>query len=293
MNAQIDYNKSFNPVVLMGIVLLIIFTFSSTCYHMVDVGHVGVKKRLGAIQAESYPEGFHLKFPFLDHFENVDIRLTNSEAQAAAASKDLQTVQTAVSLQFAVNGAIAPKVLQGIGNKAAVATTVVSPAIHESVKAVTAQYTAEQLVTKRAEVKLQIQEAIHRFINVTLDEKDLTGAINIANFAITDFNFSDEFNRAIELKVRAEQEALQAKNEKIRRVTQAEAAAAEKNLEADANAYSIEMASKASADAIAREAKALKDNPELIQLRTIEKWSGQLPHYNGVNAVPFLDLEKK
>ncbi|MEC8821972.1 MAG: hypothetical protein VYA08_13845, partial [Pseudomonadota bacterium] len=109
--------------------------------------------------------------------------------------------------------------------------------------------------------------------------------------AITDFDFSAEFNRAIEEKVRAEQEALKAKNENLKRVTQAEAAAAEKTLAADAMAYEIEVQSKARADAIEREAKALKDNPQLIQLRIAEKWNGVLPRFTGSEAIPLLSIE--
>ncbi|MCB0321434.1 MAG: hypothetical protein KDD60_10960, partial [Bdellovibrionales bacterium] len=91
--------------------------------------------------------------------------------------------------------------------------------------------------------------------------------------------------------VKAEQEALQAKNEKLRRVTQAEAAAAEKKLSAEAEAYQIETASKVRADAIRREAEALTNNPELIQLRTIERWDGTLPKFMGTGAMPFLSFD--
>ena len=164
-------------------------------------------------------------------------------------------------------------------------------AIQESVKAITAQYTAEQLVTKRAEVKLQIQEAIDNFITVTLKDKNVPTALKIANVAITDFEFSDEFNKAIELKVKAEQEALQAINEKTRRVTQAEAAYQEQKLAADAAAYNIEARSKSKADAIEREAKALKNNPELIQLRLSEKWDGTLPRFTGGETIPFINVD--
>jgi len=108
--------------------------------------------------------------------------------------------------------------------------------------------------------------------------------------AITDFDFSAEFNKAIEQKVRAEQEALKASNDKIRRVTQAEASAAERNLAADALAYEINQESKARADAIRREASALKNNPELIQLRLAEKWDGVLPRVSGEGAVPLINM---
>ena len=171
------------------------------------------------------------------------------------------------------------------------AATVIEPAIQESVKAVTAQFTAEQLVTRRAEVKQQIQAAIESFIRVTLEDKQVPTALRIANVAITDFEFSEEFNKAIELKVRAEQEALQALNEKTRRVTQAEAGYQERKLAADGEAYEIEASSKAKADAIAREAKALKDNPALIQLRLAEKWDGTLPRFTGGETIPLINID--
>ena len=98
-------------------------------------------------------------------------------------------------------------------------------------------------------------------------------------------------NKAIELKVKAEQEALQALNEKTRRVTQAEAAYLERKLAADGEAYEIEAASKAKADAIAREAKALKDNPQLIQLTLAEKWDGTLPKFTGGETVPLINID--
>lgn len=272
------------------IVLLVVIAAATGAFVIVESGHVGVVRTLGAVQPDSLPEGFHLKKPFLDDVVQVDIRLTRAQAQAASASKDLQTVQTQVTLQFSLNGQLAPRTFQRLGNREAVAATVIGPAIQESVKAITAKFTAEQLVTQRAEVKLKIQEAIEKFVDDTLKQKELTGALNIANVAITDFDFSPEFNRAIELKVKAEQEALQAKNEKMRRVTQAEAAAAEKKLAAEAEAFQIEVASKARADAIQREAAALRGNPDLIQLRIAEKWNGKLPYLNGGGALPLLNL---
>lgn len=138
----------------------------------------------------------------------MDIRLAKAHANAAAASKDLQTVKTQVTAQYSLTGSLAPVTYQRVGKRNVVAETIIDPAIQESVKAITAKYTAEQLVTKRAEVKLEIQQAIKQFIDVTLNQKQLSNALTIANVAITDFVFSDEFNRAIELKVKAEQEAL-------------------------------------------------------------------------------------
>ena len=274
------------PLVIVGVVLLLTGSFVT-----VQSGHVGVVVTLGAVQSNALPEGFHLKKPYLDKVEQMDIRLTKAVVKSEAASKDLQTVRTQVTVQYSLVGAVAPKTYQKIGVRSVVAVTLIEPAIQESVKAVTAQFTAEQLVTKRAEVKLLIQEAINNFINITLREKGVVNSLRIANVAITDFEFSVEFNKAIELKVRAEQEALQAENEKTRRVTQAEAAAAEIKLAAEAEAFKIEIASKARADAIAREAKALRGNPALIQLRIAEKWNGVLPKFTGSDAIPLLNID--
>lgn len=278
-------------LIATAVVVVLALALATSSFVIVDSGHVGVIRTLGAVQMEALPEGFHLKKPFMDVIEEIDVRLRKTESRATAASKDLQVVSTNVAVQYSLNGAVAPLTFQKIGRADVVETTLIAPAIMESVKAVTAQYTAEELVTRRAEVKNGIQTAIEDFINTTLSQKEAIGAVTLANVAITDFDFSAEFNRAIEDKVRAEQEALQAVNEKLRRVTQAEAAAAERTLAADAEAYQIEVASKARADAIRREAEALKDNPTLIQLRIAEKWDGKLPQFSGGNVIPFLNLD--
>jgi len=276
------------PIVIVAVIG---FWVLSSSFVVVDSGHVGVVRTLGAVQTNELKEGFHLVKPFIDRVEQMDCRLHRALSKANAASKDLQNVSTEVTVQFAINGDVAPATYQSIGDKDEVSVKLIEPAIHESVKSVTARFTAEELVTQRSQVKLEIHEQISEFIRVTLEKKGTVGAVNIANVAITDFDFSDEFNRAIEMKVKAEQEALQAKNVKLQRVTQAEAKAAEMTLDADAVAYKIEMESKSRADAIKREAEALKGNPELIELRAVEKWDGQLPRFSGGgNAIPMLDL---
>ena len=290
---NINIPNSLARILVPFLVLLVAaFAILSSMAVIVQSGHVGVVRTLGAVQPVALPEGFHFKKPFIDQVEQMDIRLTASREQATAASKDLQTVTTQVTTQFSLNGELAPQIYQKIGTLPKVSLSLVQPAIQECVKGVTAKFTAEELVTKREFVKQQIQEALVNFLNNTLREKDLINSINIANLAITDFNFSEEFNRAIEAKVKAEQMALQAKNEKLMRVTQAEAAAEERKLAASAEAFSTEVQSKARADAIQREAQALKQSPEIIQLRSIEKWDGTLPRITGQSAVPFLNIEE-
>ena len=284
-------SKFENINFLYPVVIILVIVLATSAFVIVESGHVGVVVTLGAVQPVPLAEGFHLKKPFMDTIVQTDIRLTKAVSKSVAASKDLQTVQTQVSVQYSLAGPVAPRTYQRIGIRDVVAATVIGPAIQESVKAVTAQFTAEQLVTRRAEVKQQIQLAIESFIRVTLEDKDVPTALTIANVAITDFEFSNEFNKAIELKVRAEQEALQAVNEKTRRVTQAEAGYQERKLAADGEAYEIETASRAKADAITREAKALKNNPALIQLRLAEKWDGTLPRFTGGASIPLINID--
>ena len=276
-----------------AIIALSIFILVGIAYQafvVVDAGYVGVVKRLGAVKPKELTEGFHIITPFIDSVEKFDIRLSKVTSDATASSKDLQVVNTSIAVQYSMTPELMPLTLQKVGTRAVVERTLIDPSILESVKAITALYTAEELITRRDEVKTMIQQKISSFLNESTEEKNLSGLLVIANVAITDFDFSSEFNRAIEEKVRAEQEALKATNEKDRRVTQAEAQAEEQRLIADALAYEIEVESVARAEAIKREAEALADNPQLIQLRLAEKWDGQLPKFTG-ETIPFISID--
>jgi regulator of protease activity HflC (stomatin/prohibitin superfamily) len=289
---------SADPTQLIGklapllIVVILLLVAAAGVFVTVDAGTVGVVKRFGAVKDVALPEGLHFKMPFAEEVVPMTTRLTASEAKATAASRDLQIVTTDVTTTYAINGDLAPLTFQRVGTPEKIAVTIVNPAVQESVKAVTAKFTAEQLVTQREVVKQQIQQAIVAFINTTLGEKDVEGALNIANVAITDFKFSEEFNKAIESKVQAEQAALQAKNEKLRRVTQAEAANEEVKLAAAAQAFTIEAESVARAEAITREAEALSGRPEVLRLRTIERWDGVMPRItSGEGVMQMLQLD--
>lgn len=294
ISGSVDPTQLIGKLAPLLIVVILLLVAAAGVFVTVDAGTVGVVKRFGAVKDEALPEGLHFKLPFAEEVVPMTTRLTASEAKATAASRDLQIVTTDVTTTYSINGALAPLTFQRVGTPEKIAVTIVNPAVQESVKAVTAKFTAEQLVTQREVVKQQIQQAIETFINTTLGEKDVEGALNIANVAITDFKFSDEFNKAIESKVQAEQAALQAKNEKLRRVTQAEAANEEVKLAAAAQAFTIEAESVARAEAITREAEALSGRPEVLRLRTIERWDGVMPRItSGEGVLQMLQLDPK
>ena len=134
---------------IAGVVAIAMLVLLVSSFVIVNSGHVGVVRRLGAVQMEHLPEGFHLKAPFLDSVEETDIRLRAAEKEASASSKDLQVVRTQVAVQYSMTGAVMPLTYQKIGTRRMVEGTLIDPAIQESVKAITAQYTAEELVTRR------------------------------------------------------------------------------------------------------------------------------------------------
>lgn len=269
----------------------------------VSTGHVGVVKHFGAVEPFALGEGVHLTspWPFTD-VEEVTVQTGATETESAASSKDLQAVHTRVTVQWSVDPVQAPKLVQKFGTCDGCWTNgIVNPAVQEVVKAVSARYTAEQLVTERAQVHQEIEVGLNQFIGKTLGERGAKGAIKIANVAVTNFDFSKEFNESIEAKVKAEQDSLRAENEKRTRITQAEAKAREvtlaaealakqTTLQADAVAYSIDAESKAKAAAIKREADALQANPALLDLRRIERWDGKVPVTMTGGAVPFFNV---
>jgi regulator of protease activity HflC (stomatin/prohibitin superfamily) len=277
-------------IILAALLALVSLVCLVTSCSTIDSGHVGVVKHFGAVQPYTLPEGMHFLRPWAS-VDKVDVKMRAISQDAKAASKDLQVVETAVTVQYSIQPGFAPRMAQRFGFSEAAEAALLKPAIQESVKSVTSLYNAERLITHRAEVKGGIERAIAEFVDKTLRDKDIQGAVRLANVAVTDFEFSPEFNHAIEQKVKAEQEALKAENEKKKRVTQAEAEAAERRLSAESIAFKTEVESKARAEAIARESKALEANPNLIQLRIAERWNGQLPHYTGSGPIPMLQVK--
>lgn len=268
---------NFKQIIIIGLTAFLLFS-SARC---VPVGHFGVVKILGKVKHSTVlSEGLHFVIPVITSIQNMNVKLLKFEQKTSASSKDLQMVTTVVTVQFHLSEV--SMLYQKIGEEDVVVTVTLQPAVEESVKAVTAKYTAEELIKKRAEVKLKISEAIVNFLKATMEEKGLKlEAIRISNVAITDFNFSDEFNKSIEMKVRAEQQALQAKNEKIKKITDAEAVAEK-----------IRLESIAKANAILREARALRTNPLLIEYKRMEKWDGKLPEVTG-GAIPMFDIKEQ
>ncbi|MBY0358443.1 MAG: prohibitin family protein [Candidatus Obscuribacterales bacterium] len=274
--------------IVLGFVAFILILRTGTT---VSTGHVGVASWFGDVQKKPLYSGFNFKNPLVSVTE-VDTRLRAYHADAKGQSKDLQVVTTQVTVQYSQNPEMAPATLQQIGDAEKIEPAILNPAIQESVKAVTAKYDAEQLVTHRHEVKKQVEDALNEFIATTLKNKNIAGALDLGKVAITDFRFSEEFNHAIEDKVRTAQEALQAENKKTQTITEALAAKDARNHISDAEAYRTETIAKAKAKALELEGEALAKNPEVGKLRGIQQWDGKLPTFmGGQQPVPFISAQ--
>lgn len=231
---------------------------------VVGPGERGILIQLGNIKTVFDP-GFHFKFPFIQNVVIVDVRTQKSQVQVDAASKDLQSIHTLVALNYHVDPGKVDALYQQIGIE--YEERIIDPAIQESVKAATAQFTAEELITKRPLVKDEIK--------TKLSERLSTLYIDIDEFSIVDFQFSEAFDQAIEAKQTAVQEALKAEND-LKRI----------QIEAQ---QKIETA-KADAESIRIQGAALKENQNLVQLKLAERWNGVLPMYVMGDSVPLVNL---
>ena len=208
----------FKYMILAGVIIILLFSM----FYIIPAGHRGVLLTFGKPSLDAVGEGLHMKFPFAQTVKKLEVRTQKIETEADSASRDLQDVQTTIALNFHLSPGETPVLYQTIG--LAYRERIIDPAIQESVKAITAKFTAEELITRRSEVRSSIQEFIK--------EKLAKSFIVVDDFNIVNFQFSAEFDKAIEAKVTAEQLKLKAetdleriKVEKEQKITQAQAEA--------------------------------------------------------------------
>lgn len=241
---------------------------------VVDAGTRGVTKTFGEITAVK-SEGLHFRMPFVTQVTTVDIRTQRHESASSAASQDLQVVSTQVVLNYRPDPEQVENLLRTIGPD--YVPVVVEPALQEALKAATAQFTAEELITQRPLVSEQIR--------VALEERLTPRGIIVEDLSITEFAFSEEFRAAIEAKQVAEQNALRAEQELRRAQIEAQQQVARAEAEAEAR-LSI---AQAEAEALRLQREVV--SPELLQLRFIERWNGNLPQFmagDETNLMPMI-----
>lgn len=257
--------KNLSIAAIVVAILTVVALFIVWPFGTVGAGERGVLLRWGAVTGRVLGEGLYVRIPLMDSVVVMDVKIQKEEVTATAASKDLQTVDSKVALNYHLDPNKVATIYQEIGID--YATRLIDPALHESVKSTTAKYTAEELITKREEVRDAIK--------AHLVEKLEARGIIVDDFNIVDFQFSAAFDQAIELKVTAEQSALAAKNKLEQIKFEAEQQIAE---------------ARGKAEALRIESSALQSNPQILQLRALEKWDGKMPLVMGDGATPFIDV---
>jgi len=233
-------------------VLALILIFSSI--RIVGAGQKGVVTRFGEIQNQSLNEGIHLVLPFgIDQVWKQEVRIQKFESDADAASKDLQEVGATLAVNYRLQDDEVVDIYRNLGPY--YRQRIIEPAIQETFKAVAAQFDAAELLQKRPEVKSNSLKL--------LKERLEKHNIDVVDINIVNFNFSKEFDRAIEDKQVAQQEAERA-------------------------GFRLETA-KLEAEAIKVQAEALAQNEQLVDWEAVKKWNGILPKVTG-GATPFIDI---
>lgn len=260
-------------VVLVIIVLMSVVYVSAGAVVIVPAGNRGVLLTWGQVSG-IFDEGLHFIIPIMQNVILMDVTIQKAERPESTASEDLQEVTTTLAVNYRLNPGFVDAIYRDLRQD--YVTRVIQPNIEETIKATTAQFKAEELITKRAEVKLKFEEI--------LKERLAPYHIEVLSVAVTDFQFSREFTQAIEAKVTAEQRALEAKNklEQIRYEAQQQVIEAE--------AYYNATILKAQADSEALRLRRQQLDPQILQWLALEKWNGILPYFLGGEVVPFLQL---
>lgn len=261
-------NPSLRNLIILGVIVIVLFMFKP--WVQVGAGQRGVVQNFGAVQDKVLSEGIHFKIPVVQTVILMDVKIQKVTTDAASSSSDLQDVDMSVALNYHVIPNKANLVYQTIGVE--FKERIIDPAIQEVMKAVSARYTAEELITKRPAVSSEMRES--------LTTRLLESNIAVDAFSIINFSFSQTFTDAIEAKQTAEQNALKAKRDLDRIRVEAE-----------------QTIAAATAEAEALRLQKMNISPDLIELRkieanlkAIEKWNGILPEVTGAGAIPFIGV---
>ncbi|HSA73542.1 MAG TPA: prohibitin family protein [Nitrososphaeraceae archaeon] len=258
------------------ITVIIIIVVLAESIVIVEAGHRGVVLYLGAVENRVLGEGVHFVTPFAEQVVQMEVRTQKFQAEATAASNDLQEVQTVIALNYRIDPQETNKIYQILGVN--YADRVISPTIQESVKASVAKFNAEELITKRETAKSVIANAIRSTLS--------TNNIQVQNVFITDFKFSDAFATQIEQKVVAFQKFLTEQNN-LRAI---EVVANQTVAQAEGQARANAAKAGGESEAIKIITQQLRESPEYLQWQAITKWNGQMPYALGSSGFPFFQL---
>lgn len=269
MNKDGSFGKKPTAVIKLAVAGVLAVCLAFNAFTIVPAGHTGVILTLGKVSDNVYSEGFHLKIPFIQTVEKMSNKIQVYETSASAVSKDLQSISSVISVNYKISSEASGRIYKTVGTD--YKTILIMPIVQESMKSATAKYTAEELITKRAAVGDEIKSI--------LDSKLNEYGIYIEKFNIVNFDFSQEFNTAIEAKQVAEQNLIKTKTEQEQAKVIANTDAEKKRIAAQAEADAILTEAQAQADANKLLQESLSD--VVLNYEKIQKWDGVLPRVTG------------
>lgn len=292
--------KVIKRLIALAIAVFLALIVLPNCFATVPVGSTGIMLTMGKVEDAALSEGMHFKIPFVQRIVSMDNRVKKLELSTEAFSKDIQTVSATLAVNYRLQTEKTFEIYKTAGT--AYEDNLLVPATHEVLKSVCAQYTAEELISKRAESSDKMRDELNAKLSPL--------GISITDFNIIDFDFSDEFISAVESKQVAEQvrkkaatenetAIAQAEREKQVSIKQSEAEAERVRIAAEAQAKSTLIAAQAEADAVKlaadAEAYRLEQIGRKLTDKTIfntlaENWNGELPGVVGAGAAGILDL---
>jgi prohibitin 2 len=263
--------------IVSGVVglVLVVLTFVFFPLTSVPPAHVGIVTVLGKVEAKPLQSGLSVVHP-LAQVIDVNIQQQAMAVKGEVGTKDLQSVDAAVTVNYHPVPDTMPKLYTEVGM--AYPARIVEPAVLDRLKTVTSKFNAEELITKREEVRRQARAAIAEAVR-----ERSGGMLVVDDVAINNMGFAKSFTQAVELKQVAEQHALRAERDLTRIKIEAQ--------------QKIEVA-KAEAESLRVQKEQI--TPAMLQLRTIEmqteavkKWDGKMPYFNGGGAIPFINVGKQ
>jgi regulator of protease activity HflC (stomatin/prohibitin superfamily) len=254
----------FIILLIIGAILLFM------AFETVPAGSVGVKDTFGQVEDNELEPGFYVLNPFTNVVDMTTRVQKATYETVVGISKDSQEVTTEVTVNYRLTPNLASDMYKNVGSKGYV-EVIGQPIIIGVIKSELAKYQATEFASNWEKMKAQVSSEI----TIRL----LESGIIVTEVSITDFDFTEQFNRAIDNKVTAEQQALQAVNDKQKKITQAEAEAESVRLSSDAYAYGVKVKADSEAYALSVIREELSKSKELVQYKAVEQWNGQLPTF--------------
>ncbi len=287
MNPKLNSAAPKRFAIIGGVVVVcLILLLALNPFRTINSGYVGVLIRFGSVAPTPLDPGLHFALPIYESIQSVSTQPQTATSNETASTHDLQNVNTSIAVTFHIEPASAPQFYQAFRDFGTINARIIAPSVSNDVKAVTANYDAEELVTKRDAVDTQIKELISQSL---APYHLIVEAVNVANFA-----FSQGYEEAIEQKQVAQQQALQAQYtlqqaqiSSQQQVVQAKAAADAAVAQAQGQAQAILV--QAEAQAKANQLLNSSLTPSVLQAKALDKWSGAMPTFlTAGTPLPFI-----